>query len=207
MNKILEGIKKHIDFKIYPITWIPIIIAIITLPCVKYLPIQYGYENGPLENIQMVFLILACIMGFTAKENKTFFKFTALVVIILMLREINCGRTLFFPVPGVENTFYGWKDIKYGWLAHPLYGLYIGCVGLYFILNKLYINLWQIIKNTKFPIWNILLLITGMAIGMYAEKALNNMVLEEMTEMLFYASLMGIIWLYGFNKNFQKGQD
>ena len=46
-----------------------------------------------------------------------------------------------------------------------------------------------------------------MSIGMYAEKALNNMLLEEMTEMLFYASLMGIIWLYGYNKDFKIEQD
>ena len=207
MNKILEGIKNHIDFKIYPVTWISIIIAIATIPCIIYLPVRYGYENGPLENIQIIFLILACIMGFCVKENKKFFRFAALVIIILILREINCGRTIFFPVPGVENTFYGWKEIKYGWLAHPLYGLYIGCVGLYFIFNKLYIDLWQIIKNIKFPIWNIILLIAGMSIGMYAEKALNNMLLEEMTEMLFYASLMGIIWLYGYNKDFKIEQD
>jgi hypothetical protein len=120
-----------------------------------------------------------------------------------MLREINCGRTLFFPIPGEVNHFYSWKDIKYGWLAHPLYGLYIGCVGVYFIWNKLYINLWNLIKNIKFPIWNIILMLAGATIGMYAEKALENMLLEEMTEMLFYASLMGIVWLYGFNTKFK----
>ena len=61
----------------------------------------------------------------------------------------------------------------------------------------------KIVKNVKFPFWNVLLLIVGMSLGMHAEKCLHNMVFEEITELLFYASLMGIIWLYGFNKDFQ----
>ncbi len=203
LKDFANTLKNHMDFKVYPVTVISIIVAVLIIPCVKFLPVKFGYENGILENIQLVFLFIACIMGFCAKTNKKFFKFTALVVIILILREINCGRTIFFPIPGVENAFYKWKDIKYGWLAHPLYGIYMASVGLYFIINKLYLNLFEYIKKVKFPVWNIILLLLGMAAGLYSEKTMNNMLLEEMTEMLFYSSLMGIIWLYGFNKNFQ----
>lgn len=202
-KNVLDFIKKHTDFKIYKITWIPILIAILIYPAVKYLPVKYGYENGVLENIQIIFLILSCIFGLCAKTHKKFFKFAALVSIILILREINCGRTIFFPVPNTVNTFYSWKEIKYGWLAHPLYGLYMAGVGIYFIINKLYLDLFKYIKSVKFPILNIVLLFIGMGIGMYSEKVLCNMLLEEMTEMLFYASLMSIIWLYGYNKNFE----
>ena len=42
-----------------------------------------------------------------------------------MIREVNCGRTLFFHIPGTENAFYSWKEIKYGYLVHPIYGTYI----------------------------------------------------------------------------------
>ena len=203
LKDFVNTIKNHSDFRIYPVTIISIIIAILTIPCVKYLPVEYGYENGMLENIQMIFLFICCILGFSAKTNKKFFRFAALIVIILMLREINCGRTLFFPVPGIENAFYQWKDIKYGWLANPLYGIFIASVGLYFIINKLYLTLFEYIKKVKFPVWNIVLLVLGMLAGMYAEKSLNNMLFEEMAEMLFYSSLMGMIWLYGYNKNFQ----
>ena len=199
----MEFIKNHFDFKVYPVTWTSIIIAVLLAPCVIFLPQSLGYENGVLENIQMVFLFLALITAFKAPINKKFFRFAGLVIIILILREVNCGRTLFFAVPGTVNQFYGWKEIKYGWLAHPLYGLYIASTGLYFIFNKLYINLWNLIREIKFPAWNILLMLTGMALGMYAEKSLENMIFEEMGEMLFYASLMGIIWLYAFNKNFR----
>ena len=200
---VFDFIKKHLDFKIYPVTWIAILFALIIIPGLIYFPKEFGYENGILENIQMVFLFIGLILAFNAKVNKKFFIFAGLVITIIMLREINCGRTLFFPIPGEVNHFYSWKDIKYGYLAHPIYGLYIGCVGLYFFINKLFIDLWNIVKKIKFPVWNFVLLIVGMAIGLYAEKCLENAILEELGELLFYVSLTGIIWLYGFNKKFQ----
>lgn len=202
-EKVKNFIAAHMDFKLYPVTWIAIVVALLIVPCVKFLPETYGYENGLLENIQMVTLLAAFIICVTSKVNKKFFYFSAMVIGILALREINCGRTIFFPVPGEVNSYYGWKDIKYGWLAHPLYGLYMAFVGFYFLKNKLFINLWQLIKNIKFPVWNILLMLMGMGLGMYAEKALHNMVFEEITELLFYVALTGIIYLYAFNKNFQ----
>ena len=190
------------DIKLHRTTLISLIAAIAVLPCVMFLPQQYGYENGLLENMQMIVLFIGLYFAFSSKVNKKFFIFAGLVLIILMLREVNCGRTLFFPIPGVENAFYGWKDIKYGYLAHPIYGLYITSVVVYFLWNKLFITLWHIIKTVKFPIWDVLLMISGMVGGLYAEHVLNNMVLEEMTELLFYTALVGIIYLYSRNKDF-----
>ena len=201
---VLDFIKKHFDFKIYPVTWLAILSALIIVPGLMYFPEEFGYENGVLENIQMVFLFVGLFLAFNAKIHKKFFIFAGLVITILMLREINCGRTLFFAIPDTVNQFYSWKEIKYGYLAHPIYGLYITCVGLYFFINKLFVDMWNIIKKTKFPVWNFVLLIIGMSVGMYAEKCLENFVLEELGELLFYVSLMSIIWLYGFNKNFQN---
>ena len=203
MEKLIEALRNHIDFGVYPLTVLCLIIAILIYPAIMYLPVKWGYENGVLENIQMVFLFISLILAFRCKVNKKLFRFAGLVVTIIMLREINCGRTIFFPVPGTENLFYSWKDIKYGYLAHPLYGLYMAGVGLYFFWNKLYINLWHIIKSIKFPAWDMLFLFLGMFLGLYAEKASHNFVFEEMSELLFYVALTSIIMLYGYNKKFQ----
>lgn len=222
LEKIKNFASEHLDFRIYSVTWIAIINAILIVPCILYLPEKFGYENGLLENLQLVALLVGFILCLAyqkikSKQNQDnenekaavdtsmvkFFKFSALVIIILFLREINCGRTIFFPVPGEVNTFYSWKDIKYGWLAHPLYGLYMTYVGLYFLLNKLFITLWNIVKNVKFPVWNIVLMIVGMVWGTLAEEVFHNMVMEEITELLFYISLTGIIYLYAYHKNFQ----
>ena len=46
-------------------------------------------------------------------------------------------------------------------------------------------------------------MITGMGLGLYAEKVMENFVFEEISELLFYVSLVGIIYLYAYNKNFE----
>ena len=196
---MIKFLKNHLDFRVYNVTIAAILTALAIAPCYLYLPERFGWENGLLENIQMVVLFVAFYWCMTAKHYKKFFYFAAMVIGILVLREINCGRTLFFPI---ESDVYGpprfmsWKDIKYGYLAHPLYGLYMAFVAVYFLRNKLFNNLVEIVKEIKLPIWNILLMITGMVLGMYAEKALHNDVFEEISELLFYVSLAGIIYLY-----------
>ena len=124
-EKIGKFASEHLDFRIYGVTWIAIINALLIIPCILYLPEKYGYENGLLENLQLIALLFGFILCLSYqkiknKQNKDnenekteidqsmikFFKFAALVIVILFLREINCGRTIFFPVPGEVNTLY-----------------------------------------------------------------------------------------------------
>lgn len=207
LGKIKNFITNHFDFKVYPCTWFAIVAALAVIPCIMFLPEKFGYENGLLENMQMLALLIAFIMAIKSKVNKKFFYFVAMIILLIALREVNYGRTLFFPIPGTVNEYYTWKEIKYGWLAHWFVGAYMAYIGLYFIWNKVFITFWDYIRKIKFPVWNMLLLLTGMTLGMYAEKAAHNMVFEEITELLFYVSLTGIIYLYAFNKNFRLNQE
>lgn len=201
MNKICEFIQKHINFGFQNITWVGILTALLIIPAVMFLPVQCGYENGVIENIQLMVLFLGIFFAIRPKVDKKFFTFVALVLGILLIREVNCGRTIFFPIPGTENEFYRWSEIKYGWLAHPIYGLYMTYVGFYFLKNKLFITLWNKLKDIKFPIWNFVLLLVGMVGGLYAEEA-HLLVMEEATELLFYVALVSFIYLYSRHKDF-----
>lgn len=202
MKKIYDFMQKHINFGIQNVTIIGILTALAIIPATLFLPAKCGYENGIIENIQLLVLFIGVYFAVRPKTDKKFFTFVALVLGILLVREVNCGRTIFFPIPGVENEFYRWSEIKYGWLAHPIYGLFITWVGIYFLKNKLFINLWEKIKNIKFPIWNFMLLILGMGLGLYAEESLHNLVIEESTELLFYVALISFVYLYSQDKNF-----
>lgn len=201
MRKICEFVQKHLDFGFQNVTWINLLFALAIIPATMFLPERYGFENGIIENIQLVVLFLGVYLSISSKVDKKFFTFIALVLGILLIREVNCGRTIFFAIPGQENAFYRWSEIKYGYLAHPIYGLYMAFVGIYFLKNKLFITLWEKIKNIKFPIWNFVLLIIGMIVGLYGEEV-HNLVLEESAELLFYVALIGFIYLYTRHKNF-----
>lgn len=200
MKRFNEFLNSHLSFKVFPNTWASILTALAVVPCVMFLPDRYGWENGLLENMQMAVLFLGVYFALRPKVDKKFFYFVALVLGIIILREVNCGRTLFFPIPGQENAFYSWKDIKYGYLAHPIYGLYMAFVGFYFLKNKLFVNTWEKLSKTALPIWDIILMLIGMTMGMYAEKAMHHNVFEEISELLFYVGLVGVVYLYSRDK-------
>ena len=91
--------------------------------------------------------------------------------------------------------------IPYGYLAHPIYGLFMAGSFLYFILTKSYKVLFNYMLNAKLSFWNWLFLFLGIILGTIGEE-ISNMQLEEMTETLFYLSFMALIYLQAHNKNY-----
>lgn len=202
IKKFFVELKDRADFKFYPIILAPVIVLLLTPIFIKWVPIEYAYENSLIENFQLVVILFAFIFCVKAKTDKPFFYSLALVMIILFLREINCGRTVFFLVPGGgPGEFYRWNEIPYGYLAHPLYGLFMVCSGLYFIFSKSYKTLWNYFLHARLSIIPWILLILGMIFGIAGEKIGSEMI-EETTETLFYVSLTALIFLQGFNKKY-----
>lgn len=205
-KRIIGFIKEHIDFKFYWVSVIALAVGLSIVPMLLYLPQKYGFENGLLENIQMTVLFIILYLCLSSKVNKRFFNFASLALSLIIIREVNCGRTLFFPIPGEYHQYYSWKDLPNPWLgkiAHGLYGSWIAIIALIFLKKKIYIDLWNMIKNIRFPFWNILFAVFAMLMGAVAEKLTNNnFIFEEGFELFFYVSLLGIVWLYSRNKNF-----
>lgn len=197
----MKNFLSRFDFKFYKISFLPLLFLILIYPAVKYLPPQYAYENSLLENIQLVFLAITFVLCLRAKEDKNFFRSMALLIVILALREISCGRTIFFAVEGVDNAFYQWKDIKYGYLAEPIFIAFISCCAIYFFVSKAYKVFWQYILKAKISTYNWIFLILGIIIGTVAEK-IGIDTFEEMAEMVFYTSIMALVFLHGYNKTY-----
>ena len=206
MCKVCEFIKNHFDFKFYGSTWISLLVGLSIIPMLIYMPQEWGYENGLLENMQMAVLFFTVYLCLTSKINKPFFNFIAIALSILIIREVNCGRTLFFPIPGEYHKYYSWRALPWPWLGkvvHGLYGTWIAIVSLMFLKKKFYIDLWEMVKNIKLPFWHVIFGCFAMFMGAIAEKATNNnFIFEEGFELLFYVTLAGVIWLYSRNKNF-----
>lgn len=200
----MEKVKKflsRLDFRLYPVTLFPLIILLLTYPAMLWLPIEYTYENHLIENSQLVIILATFIMCLKAKSDKQFFNSLALVMIILFLREINCGRTIFFAIEGTDNAFYSWKEIPYGWMVNPLYALFMIGSGLYFLLTKSYMVLFKYMTKAKLSVWNWIFLFLGIILGTLGEE-IGDFALEEMTETLFYLALMALIYLQGFNRKY-----
>ncbi len=202
IKNFFKELKERVDFKFYPVLLAPIIILLLTPICIKWLPLHFANENSLIENFQLVVILFTFIFCVKAKTDKPFFYSMALVMIIIFLREINCGRTVFFLIPGGgPNAFYSWKEIPYGWLAHPLYGLFMVCSGLYFIISKSYKTLWNYFLHARLTIYAWVFMFLGMIFGTLGEEW-GAFMLEEMTETLFYVSLMALIFMQSQNKEY-----
>ena len=197
---MLTFIKKHCYLNFDFSTVFIMLSVLCVFPFLFMLPEKYGYENGVIENIQMGVLLLGVYFSLTVKEYKKLFVFVALFIFILLLREVNCGRTLFFSVEGMENTFYKWKELKYGYLAHPIFGFYIVLVLFYFVKNKLLADVFQIFKKFRFPVLSILFFFFSFVCGIYAERKMHNLVFEEFAELLVYVFFVQILWMYSRQK-------
>lgn len=203
----MDFIKKHINFKFYGVSLIAFLVGLSIIPSLMYMPQEFGFENGLIENIQMTVLFIMVFLCASAKQNKKFLHFCILFLSILIIREVNCGRTLFFPIEGEYHKYYSWRDLPWKWLGkvvHGVYGTYISIVSILFFTKKIHIDFLNILKNIKLPFWNVLFAIFAMFMGAIAEKLTNNnFIFEEGFELFFYVSIMGIIWLYSRNKDFE----
>lgn len=191
MNKWLS-----FDFRLHTAALVAIVVAVLCVPLGAYLPVECGYENGVVENVQMAVLALGVYFCLRSGNHHRFFVVVALVLVMLMLREVNCGRTLFFAKPGAVNDFYKWKEIPYGWVARVLYGGYMAGVMAYFLYKRLYLQIGAVLRQVGVPVWNVILMVAGMALGVYGERVMNNMTVEEFAELGFYVALVGAIHIY-----------
>ena len=206
VKKVFDFLGNHIDFKFYKVTWLVLFVALSIIPMLMYMPQEFGYENGLIENIQMGTLFVIMYLCLTAKTNINLFRFAALALTLIIIREVNCGRTLFFPIPNEYHKYYSWRDLPWPWLGkivHAVYATWMAIVGIIFFKKKVHIDLWQTLKNVKIPFWNILFAGFATFMGAIAEKLTNNnFIFEEGFELLFYVSLLSLVWLYSRNQNF-----
>lgn len=184
------------DLRFHTAALAAIVVAVLCVPLGVYLPVECGYENGVVENVQMAVLALGVYFCLRAGNHRQFFVVAALVLVMLMLREVNCGRTLFFAKPGTVNEFYKWREIPYGWVARVMFGLYISGVTAFFLWKKLYLQVGDVLRQVAVPVWNVILMAVGMSLGIYGERVMNNMTVEEFAELGFYVALVGGIHIY-----------
>ena len=204
IRQAAQNIFSRLKWKVYPSTWFSIIAFLSIIPCVMFLPEKFAWENSFIENTQMIVLFVCFFITIKAKWNKKFFNWISFIVVILILREINYGRS-FFPKPNVINSFYQWKEIipNYWWIPRTLYGLFMAYTIYYFFKNNLLKTVVLYIKKAPIDVWNCIFLFLGIILGTLGENTIKNEMLEETTENLFYVAFTVLIWLYSHNKDYK----
>lgn len=196
-------IRNHLDFSAHVSTWITLAVIPVSAFIIMYAPDSWGYENGILENTQMILLMLSLIFCVTSTPHRSLFIFIATLILFMMLREVNCGRVLLWSRSGdifhcgPVQDYLKWKEIPGGSVIRTSVYAVATCLCLAAFLRKGNLkSMAEVVLRTKIPAWEALLLITGVATGMIAEKANICFIAEEMGEILMYTALTAAIYRY-----------
>ena len=189
--------KKFLDFSFDKINYLAILVLIVSVFWAKLFNITEIQENTIYENIAIVPLFLGIILCYKSKNYKVFFNFVALILFLAIAREFSYGRVPFCAIEGSNgHDFYPWSHYKYGYLANIFVGIYIIGGILYGLINKIWIDIIEILKKIPIPFWNFLMVFICIVIQEYSEHYLENTVIEEIMEFTIYTLTFTIIWIY-----------
>lgn len=193
--------------KVHTSTWVTLAVIPLSVFLLMFAPDSWGYENGILENLQMLLLLSGLVWSLTATANKEIFRLAAAIIFFLMLREVNCGRVLFWSTSGEmfhcgpPQDYLKWKDIPNGSIFRTAVYTLATVLCLWTLCNRaVFRQIPNLLFRQRIPLWETILLITGVLTGIIAERVYPYIMLEEVAEILTYTSFSAIIYLYSRSK-------
>lgn len=198
--KLLEFTKKIPARLQWNLSWLTVVefIYIAAIPfMLKYADAQLFVEGGWIENLQLVILGSALIIALRSPTDKALFTALSLVIVLMLMRETNLGRSYFCEKYLSPDEICRWKKMKYGFIVEPLRDLYVVYILYYIWSKKVYQTIWQYILHAPVFVWDSLVLIGAAVAATLAEfPFIDNEILEESCEMLMYIAFTSLVWKY-----------
>ena len=189
--------KKYINFSFDKINFLAVVVLILSVLWVKIYNISEIMENTIYENIAVLPLLAGIFLCIKSKNHKVFFNFIALILFLALAREFSYGRVPFCAIEGSNgHFFYPWSHYKYGCIAHIAVVLYIVAAFLYALLNKIWVDVSEILKKIPVPFWSFFAVFICILVQVYSEHKLENTVIEEIMEFVIYTLTFCIVWFY-----------
>ncbi|SFL43628.1 hypothetical protein [Pelosinus propionicus] len=205
--------KKLVTWRVFPSTWVSLLLAVMLFPAGLFLPGWWGWENGPIENTQVVILIAGAILSWlVARQNyddrqfRNLWLWSILVWLLMAGRELSWGRVFFDPVStGPEGPMFpSIRAVWYGQYVYPILTVVfiVTLIGLWRNFN------WANMKQRlSIPaIDGILLIVAAIASQLIFERNLilvlhpYSQVLEEWSELMVYWCMISMAFVIGFKK-------
>lgn len=176
--------------------------VLLSVPFAFILPLELSFENGLLENEQVVILILGAVLILVFRADDAQFKwfqrlFSAGLVLIA-LRELSWGR-VFFPI-GMNSlgpVFVSMAEYEYRVPVHIFLAVYIAV--MLFVLIR-FVPVKKILQNRQ-PLGAFAVIIIALALNYVGEHGYFigkecGQILEEMNELILYLTLPTINFYY-----------
>lgn len=192
----MEKICRFVDFKYIKNSAVSLAIFAICLILLYLFNVDYIPENSLLENIQLIALVGGFVLCLKAKNHKVLFRFGAMAIFLMIMRELSYGRCIFCQLPDDPHMFYPWSHYKYGWLAHVIVGIYIAGAFIYAIVNKIWIDIKDVFNKARFPFWDLVIMAFFTVMQLLGEKTLDSTVLEETAEFSLYCAICALVYYF-----------
>lgn len=198
--------KLSIDKRIGMELWGFLFLVLVCIGLSYVLPTEYGWENGVIENTQVVLLFFGVVAGiylvkYLPEGTKAFGGLVSSAYFFLMLRELSWGRA--FVITGYK---------EYGPVAIPMkevpFHLFIEVgIGIYIVLflwATWRFLPWRKLWKVPVPAVAIIMAAVVFCLGRLAEMSPGEIfskgvgqLIEEMMELIVYCLTLKIVWYYG----------
>lgn len=200
--------------------WIPLfspttilcIALLVAIPLGWFLPTSWGQENGPVENTQVVVILLTALVAYRAyrcgegsKETKRIFLWSIPMIFIVVARELSWGRVFY---PDGHGGFMPLRALWFGQYVYPAIGIIITAVIVGMYLQRLDKEIIHWAKNGKFPIIDMIIIVGSFISADLVEHHSSGRfgayheVFEELFELVMYCGVLSLFSNLGFNKLF-----
>lgn len=197
LKKYWMLLRARFDYRFWPDLYWYFAVLLLAFPAQMFLPVECGYETGIVEMTQLAVIGIGMVFCIRSKYQRELFYVAAAILFVMLLRETNFGKTVFYPDPVRPNKFLSWDQIWYAPYVDPVMILYGIGVVVYGIRKKLWIPLWKYVCTAKIPVWMVLAFLIAFAASSVLDKCKMD-ILEEMVEMAAYVAMIGTLRIYAF---------
>lgn len=176
------------------------------LPLSLAAPLEWGWENGVVENVQVLVLLAGLFFAFQAwrlgpKGDASTLALCLLPVWLLLTgRELSWGSVFLDPLGfGPDGPIYSSRVLWYRPLVPPFAGLMLLASLWLAWRQRLHRHLLRLVADGRFP-WMTIVLVLGAALGSTAGEGhlpafarhlvAHSAVLEEMSETVGYLAMV-----------------
>ena len=199
------------QYRIYKIYVVLAFIAVIlSIPLAFVLPVEWSFENGFIENAQVIILIARAIWILKIRSPiKWFQRFYAAGMVLIALRELSWGRVFFLlEMEKLGPVFVSMADYEYRVYVYILLTIYVSAM---LIMLIRFVPVREIISCSQ-PLATFGIIFMAVLLNYIGDKGLfigkvRGQILEESNELIIYITLtvVALYWIWQKNPSDEFG--
>lgn len=190
----------HTSYPLKIAFYLSVVFLLAIIPISDVIPEWVSWENGPIENAQVVILLIGVAYNLCVARNSSYpkvFYTAAAFLFLLCMRELSYGR-VFFPIsaPGMPPEFVDMKDFPF----HTEIYIFLGIYMLLLLYSMVKYIPWKKILDKQRPTGFFIMAVICALMSTAGDHAWmlegsEGETMEELAELLMYTTFLHMsIW-------------